>query len=81
VLDFDRRKGLALGVEGTCFEDAFWGTFHECFVGVVFEVMVDDGHAFDSRVKVVVLDVAVVDSVFKGFDVFEGGDSGGLVEA
>jgi hypothetical protein len=81
VVDFGGREWSTLGVEGACFEDTFGGAFHECLVGVVFEIMVHDGHAFHGRVKVVVLDVVVTDSIFKRLDVFEGGDGGGLVEA
>ena len=74
-------EGVVLRVVGTCVENAFWSAFHECNVCTVFEVMIDDCHAFDSRVEVVFLDVFITNSIFIRLDVFQGSNSSRLVKA
>ena len=70
-----------MGVVGTGFENAFWSAFHECDVCTVFEIMIDDSHAFDGRIEVMFLDVFITNSIFIRIDVFQGSNSRRLVKA
>ena len=67
-------------VVGTCVENTFRSAFHECNVCAVFEVMIDDSHAFHGRIKVMFLDMFVTNSIFIRLDVFQGGNSRRLEE-
>ena len=70
-----------MGVVGACVEDTFWSAFHECNVCTVFEIMIDDSHAFDGGVEVMFLNVFITNSILIRLDVFQGSNSSRLVKA